>query len=84
MTDPTADHAALLREELADLDAQVDAGDLDVATADSLRAKYTAELAANTVGWVSARAVVNSHTHNSPSSSISKRQRRRVSSARAL
>ena len=46
MTDPTADHAALLREELADLDAQVDAGDLDAATADSLRAKYAAELAA--------------------------------------
>ena len=46
MSDPKADHAALLREELADLDAQVAAGDIDAATAAGLRTKYEAELAA--------------------------------------
>ena len=45
VTDPrSADQIALLRDELSDIDAQVAAGDLDEATADALRAKYTAEL----------------------------------------
>ena len=38
------EYIALLREEVADLDRQVADGDLDAATADLLRAKYSAEL----------------------------------------
>lgn len=41
----SADQIALLRDEIADIDAQVEAGDIDRGTADTLRAKYEAELA---------------------------------------
>jgi len=40
----SADQMALLRDEIADLDAQVEAGDIDAGTADVLRTKYTTEL----------------------------------------
>ena len=45
MNEARADQAAMLREELADLDDQVAAGDIDAEVAEGLRAKYTAELA---------------------------------------
>lgn len=40
----SADQIALLRDEIAELDAQVQAGDLDEGTADDLRTRYVAEL----------------------------------------
>jgi tetratricopeptide (TPR) repeat protein len=44
VADRNRDQIELVTEELEDLDAQVAAGDLDDQTADSLRAKYVAEL----------------------------------------
>jgi tetratricopeptide (TPR) repeat protein len=38
------EHIALLREEIADLDRQVEDGDIDATTAAALRSKYTTEL----------------------------------------
>lgn len=46
MADRRSDQIALLREEIADLDVQVSAGDLDADTADVLRTRYAAELSA--------------------------------------
>ncbi|MGI9642749.1 MAG: tetratricopeptide repeat protein [Acidimicrobiia bacterium] len=46
MADDHSDQIALLREEIADLDVQVSAGDLDADTAATLRARYAAELTA--------------------------------------
>lgn len=40
----SGDQIALLRDEIADLDAQVEAGDIDASTADVLRTRYMAEL----------------------------------------
>ncbi|MGI9666321.1 MAG: tetratricopeptide repeat protein [Acidimicrobiia bacterium] len=45
-TSGAADQIALLKEELADLQVQVDAGDLDSDTAANLRSRYEGELAA--------------------------------------
>lgn len=45
MSDQTQAQIDLLREELADIDAQVSAGDLDAVTASRLRDRYAAELA---------------------------------------
>ena len=44
MADRSQEQIGLVTEELEDLDRQVAAGDLDEATADSLRTKYVAEL----------------------------------------
>lgn len=44
MSDRNQEQIELVTEELDDLDRQVEAGDLDAATADGLRAKYVAEL----------------------------------------
>jgi tetratricopeptide (TPR) repeat protein len=44
MADSNQDQIELVTEELEDLDRQVEAGDLDVATAEVLRAKYLGEL----------------------------------------
>lgn len=44
MADQRSDQIALLREEIADLDIQVSAGDLDADTADALRTRYATEL----------------------------------------
>ncbi|MGI9528318.1 MAG: hypothetical protein ACR2NG_01280 [Acidimicrobiia bacterium] len=46
MADDRSDQIALLREEIADLAVQVSTGDLDADTADTLRARYAAELSA--------------------------------------
>jgi tetratricopeptide (TPR) repeat protein len=42
--DRTLEHIELLNDEIADVDRQLDAGDIDSVTADKLRQRYTGEL----------------------------------------